>query len=141
MENRLETPAIRLAEQRDLPAIVEIYNQAIRMKSATADTVPVTLDERGAWLAGHDPSHYPVFVAVLDDAVVGYCSLSPYRAGRMALRHTAEISYYIHEKHRRKGIGSMLIEHAIRAGPRFGLKTLFAILFARGLVFPLSSKP
>ncbi len=119
---------IRTAEARDLPALVEIYNQAVALRFATADTRPVTVEDRASWLAGHDPGVHPVFVAEIAGAVAGWCSLSPYRPGRGALRHTAEISYYVHERYRRIGVATLLVEHAIREGPRLGLKTYFAIL-------------
>jgi phosphinothricin acetyltransferase len=67
-------------------------------------------------------------VAERGGALAGWCSLSAYRPGRMALRHTAEISYYVHQDHRRSGVGSALIAHAIAQCPRLGLRTLFAIL-------------
>ena len=121
--------SIRLATDRDVPTITQIYNQAIALKSATADIEPVTeAQSKHAWLAGHSPDKYPVFVAEQRGRLVGYASLSPYRSGRMALRHTAEISYYVHEDFRSMGFGSMLIEHAIAECPRLDLKTLFAIL-------------
>jgi L-amino acid N-acyltransferase YncA len=120
--------SIRAAQAGDLPALVEIYNQAVRLRRATADVYPVTLESRKTWLAEHDPATHPVFVAEGDGRVIGWCSISPYRPGRTALRYTAEISYYVHESFRRKGVASRLIAHAIREGPKLGLKTLFAIL-------------
>lgn len=119
---------IRLAVESDVPEITEIYNQAIALGSATADISPVSTASRSAWLSDHSPDRYPVFVAASDAVVVGWCSLSPYRPGRLALRHTAEISYYIHEDFRGAGIGSRLIEHAIEQCVQLDIKTLFAIL-------------
>ena len=119
---------LRLACEYDLPQIVEIYNQAVALKSATADITPLSEDNRRLWLAEHRADKYPVFVADQQECVVGYSSLSPYRPGRRALRHTAEISYYVHEDFRGKGVGAGLIEHVIKECPRLGLKTLFAIL-------------
>ena len=46
----------------------------------------------------------------------------------MALRHTAELSYYIHEDFRGLGLASRLIAHAIEQCPNLDIKTLFAIL-------------
>jgi L-amino acid N-acyltransferase YncA len=118
----------RIAGADDLPAIVEIYNQAVATKQATAELTPVSVESRRDWLAGHLPEHYPIFVAETVAGVVGWCSLGPYRPGRMALRHTAEISYYIHEDFRRMGIGSRLVAHVVEEGRSRGIKTLIAIL-------------
>ena len=119
---------IRLAAEDDVLAITEIYNQAVALKSATADITPLSEENRRAWLTEHRADKYPVFVADQQGCVVGYSSLSPYRPGRRALRHTAEISYYVHENYQGQGVGSGLIEHAINACPRLELKTLFAII-------------
>ena len=119
---------IRTAAEDDLPAIVEIYNQAIALRYATADLTLVTVDSRRGWLAAHKPDEYPLFVAENAGAITGWCSLSAYRPGRMALRHTAEISYYVHQEHWRSGVATGLITHAIDQCPRLQLKTLFAIL-------------
>ena len=119
---------IRLAVVEDVPAIAGIYNQAIALNSATADISPVSEDNRRTWLAEHSADTHPVFVAEERGGVIGYCSLSRYRPGRMALRYTAEISYYIHEDFRGLGVGSRLIERAIALCPRLNIKTLFAIV-------------
>jgi L-amino acid N-acyltransferase YncA len=119
---------IRIAQQADLVQIVEIYNQAVALKSATADLDPLEPDDKSQWLEEHVPEKYPIYVAEVDDKIVGWCSLSPYRRGRMALRYTAEISYYIHEGHRRTGIGSALVKHAIAQCEELDIKTLFALL-------------
>ncbi|WET07730.1 GNAT family N-acetyltransferase [Lentisphaerota bacterium ZTH] len=120
---------IRYAAKGDLPAIVEIYNQAIGEKNATADIAPVKVDDRLNWLKEHTQDKYPVWVLLKDGLIAGWCSLSPYRPGRMALRYTAEISYYVHRDFRRQGIASALTEKAIDACEDLNLKTLFAILF------------
>ncbi|MCP3967969.1 MAG: N-acetyltransferase [Lentisphaerae bacterium] len=120
---------VRFAGNKDLPAIVEIYNQAIEEKNATADITPIELEDRLQWLKDHSPDRYPVWVVEKDGAIAGWCSLSPYRPGRMALRYAAEISYYVHRNFRRQGIASVLTQKAIDACERLDLKTLFAILF------------
>ncbi|HPR55604.1 MAG TPA: N-acetyltransferase family protein [Deltaproteobacteria bacterium] len=119
---------IRVAVPDDLPAIVEIYNQAVSMRTATADLTPISVGDRTSWLEEHHPYTHPVFVAEDGGTVTGWCSISPYRPGRMALRHTAEISYYVHEDFRRRGIGSRLIARAVDRCPSLEIRTLFAIL-------------
>ena len=119
---------IRIAETRDLPAIVEIYNEAIPSQRSTADTQPVRLEDRLAWFEEHRPHEYPIFVADVDGQIAGWCSLSAYRPGRAALRTTAEISYYVSTAYHRRGIGTALIEHALAACPALGILHLFAIV-------------
>ncbi len=124
---------IRIAQEEDLAGIVEIYNQAIFLKGATADTEPLTVADRRQWFVEHPPHRYPVWVAEDASVVLGWCSLSPYRPGRKALQHTVEISYYIHEAHRRKGVGSGLIQHAIKQCNGLNIKTVFALLLENNL--------
>lgn len=118
---------IRKAEITDLPAIVEIYNQAVRAKFLTADTEPTDVNSRRQWFYDHNPDKYPIFVGEIDGQVVGWVSLSAYRPGRKALRHTAEISYYLHEEFQGQGIGSKLMEYVIAECPKYEIKTLFTI--------------
>jgi L-amino acid N-acyltransferase YncA len=100
---------IRLAQLDDLPAIVDIYNPSIPSQRATGDTQPVRVEDRLAWFAEHRPAEHPIFVSEVDGQVVGWCSLSPYRPGRAALRFTSEISYYITSAFHRQGIGTALV--------------------------------
>lgn len=112
----------------DLPAIVDIYNQAIQSKTATGDTREYEAEDRIDWFNKYDHDHYPIYVAHLDNEVVGYCTMSPYRPGRKAMAKIAEISFYIDYEYLGKGIGSQLIEHAIADCPRIGKEHLLAIL-------------
>lgn len=122
---------IRIAQAADLPRIVEIYNQAIPSKHSTADVSPLKTQDRKAWFAEHAPEKYPIFVAEIDGDVIGWCSLSAYRPGRMALRFTAEISCYIDRSFQRQGIGNALLNHAVAACPALQIKNLFAIILER----------
>ena len=119
---------IRIAESKDLEAIVEIYNQAISAGQKTADLTPFTTDDRKQWFEGHTPDKYPIIVAEEKEQVLGYLTISSYRSGRNALRHTAEISFFIHFEYHRQGIASSLVNYAIEICPKLKIKTLFGIL-------------
>jgi phosphinothricin acetyltransferase len=119
---------IRLAQLDDLPAIVDIYNQAIPSKQSTGDMQPLRVEDRMPWFLEHRPQEHPIFVAEVEGQVAGWCSLSAYRPGRSALRFTAEISYYIALAHHRRGIATALVEHAIVASPSVQIRHLFAIV-------------
>ena len=118
---------IRVAHLSDLEAIVSIYNQAVAIQ-ATADLEPVTIESRRDWFSQHTEDRHPILVAEDGGEILGWLSLSEYRWGRQALRHTAEVSYYVHTEHRRKGLASHLLQPAIERCKPLGIKTLIAIL-------------
>ena len=120
--------SIRTATENDYADIVAIYNHAVDETFATADTEYVTVESRKEWFAQHSPDTYPIYVAKENNEIVGWCSLSPYRPGRKALRRIAEISYYIHKDHRRKGIANSLIAHTIRSAKNLCFNNLISIL-------------
>ncbi len=122
------TYTIRNARLEDLEDILFIYNQAVKTKTATADTEPQTINERLNWFDEHTPEHYPIYVAETDGDIIGWISISPYRCGRKALSITAEISYYVHFDYLGMRIGSALVQHAIQQSPKLGIENLFAII-------------
>lgn len=122
---------IRLAGPGDLEAINQIYNQAVNQRFCTAHLEPVEMEERKRWFTLHDPASFPVFVAVDKRVCLGWVSLGSYRESRQALAHVVEVSYYVDEKVRGKGVGSNLLGHAIRVAPQYGYSVLVAILLNR----------
>jgi L-amino acid N-acyltransferase YncA len=115
---------IRLAILEDLGAITEIYNDAILKTVATFDTEPKTVEEQKHWFESHGPK-YPILVAEQDTVIVGWASLSQW-SNRCAYSDTAEISLYIREDQRGKGIGHKLLEAIIDAGQNVDLHTVIA---------------
>ena len=112
---------------------MDIYNQAIPSKQSTGDTEPLRVEDRVSWFVDHHPARHPIFVAEADGQVAGWCSLSAYRAGRAALRYTAEISYYIAPAYHRQGIGTALIQHTLAACPGVQIRHLFAIVLENNM--------
>jgi L-amino acid N-acyltransferase YncA len=121
---------IRDAVAEDLPAIVEIYNSTIPSRMVSADTEPVSVEQRLPWFEEHEPSRRPIRVMESAGEVVGWLSLSDFYDARPAYHATAEIGVYVREDHRGEGIGRRLVEEAIQRGPELGLKTLTAGAFA-----------
>ncbi len=116
--------AIRAAAERDLPAITEIYNQAVLRSTGTFDTEPKTLAQQKEWFAKHGASH-PVVVADESGAVLGWASVSAY-SDRCAYAATAEVSVYIDEKARGKGLGGALLDGVLTAAKKAGIKQILA---------------
>ena len=119
---------IRKAKPKDIPAITRILNEAIRWGKATAIRDEVSENNRREWLADHSTELYTVFVAEIEGEVVGYMSIGPYRKGRQAFRHTAEVSYFVDFNHHRKGIAKALIEAAFVHCEENEINTLLAFL-------------
>jgi len=123
---------IRNADAPDLPAIVDIYNAAIPGRLATADTEPVSLDSRRAWLRDRDFSKHPIWV--FEDPrhatrILGWLSFKPFY-GRPAYAATAEVSIYVDPAAQRAGVATQLMEYAIGQAPALGLTTYLAFVFA-----------
>lgn len=119
---------IRLAKLSDLPSIVDIYNQAIRSQFATGDLTEFDVEERQEWFNKFNKDKYPIYIAEINNNVVGYCTLSPYRPGREAMASVAEISYYVDFSFHGKGVGTALFNYAISDCKRIGKDSLLAIL-------------
>jgi L-amino acid N-acyltransferase YncA len=115
---------IRKAGIQDLPAITDIYNQAILNTTATFDTQTKTPEEQQAWFAKHSVK-YPILVAHQNNNIVGWASLSMW-SDRCAYADTAEISLYVREGERGKGVGRKLSEAILQAGWKAGLHTVIA---------------
>ena len=119
---------IRLARPEDLSVIVKIYNQAIRSRCATGDMDEFGVEDRQEWFKKFDPDNFPIYVAEIENTVVGYCTISPYRSGRRAMSKVAEVSYYLDYTFHGKGIGSCLLKYIISDCKRIGKQSLLAIL-------------
>jgi phosphinothricin acetyltransferase len=119
---------IRDATIEDIDQINDIYNYAIHEKFKVAYLTPWTRDMRLEWFKEHNRKEYPIYVAEIDNIVVGFAFINPYRHGRIAVKQTAEISYFIDVNYRKMGIGKKLIEYLESKCNKLGIKTLFAII-------------
>ena len=124
---------IRSALPGDLESINLIYNQAVEERFCSAHLERVPMEEHRVWFGRHRPDRFPVYVAEKEGDIAGWISLSPYREGRQALSHVAEVSYYVHRNHRGLGLGSELMKHVLEVAPGFGFGTLIAILLGENL--------
>lgn len=120
---------IRDACESDLPAITRIYNAAIATRVSTAQLEPVTLESRRDWLKDHSPDRHPFWVLELDGKVAGWLTLKSFLP-RGAYRDTAEVSVYVDEKFRRRGVGRALLAEAIARAPKLGISAMVGLIFA-----------
>ncbi|KAA6452111.1 GNAT family N-acetyltransferase [Bacillus swezeyi] len=120
---------LRIANQADLPAIVDIYNSTIASRMVTADTKPVTPEEKMNWFLGHTKARPLYIVENEAQEMIGWISFESFY-GRPAYAKTAEVSIYLHEAHRGKGAGSAVLKKALEAAPKLGIRSLMAFIFA-----------
>lgn len=120
---------IRDAVERDLAAIVDIHNAAIRGRISTAQLEEVSVAQRLPWFREHSADIHPLWIAEKEGRVAGWLSFQPFKK-RSAYRGTAEISVYVHEQFRRAGVGRALLEEAITRAASLKLSTLLGCIFA-----------
>src|SRR5213592_3108316 len=100
---------VRPANRKDLPEILEIYNEAVLNTTASYDYEPRTLEHRTAWFEERKRENYPIYVATSQPGVViGWSALNPFHT-RIGYRFTAENSVYVAPEFRGCGIGKLLM--------------------------------
>ena len=120
--------AVRAAEAGDLPAIAEIYNDAVLNSSATFDTEPATLEESEKWF--RDRSHpYAVLVAEHEEEVVAWAALKAF-VSKPAYRFTAENTVYVRADMRGKGVGKALMGRLLEVAAENGFRSVIARIAA-----------
>jgi phosphinothricin acetyltransferase len=119
---------LRPARAEDLPAVTAIYNDAVARTTGTFDTEAKTLDEQRAWFEKHGASH-PVIVAEEGGRVVAWASFSPW-SDRCAYARSAEVSVYVDEAARGRGLAGELLDELLRRGRAAGVKQAMARITA-----------
>jgi phosphinothricin acetyltransferase len=119
-----EAPAIRPAEEGDLPAILEIVNHAIVHTTAMYEYRPRDLDQQRAWLEEKRAGGWPVLVAPAHEGgVAGFGSLGQFRP-RACYDKTAEHSVYVARERRGQGYGRRILGALAEAARDRGFHTL-----------------
>jgi len=126
---RDEPMKIRDARESDLGAIIKIYNAAIVTRMATAQLEPVTIEDRRDWIKQHSSDRHPFWVLEINRQVAGWLTLKPFLP-RCAYHGTDEVSVYVDEKFRRRGVARTLLEEAIARGPSLQIRAMVGLIFA-----------
>lgn len=107
----------------DWPRVREIYLEGIDTGNATFELKAPDWDE---WDAGH--LKQPRLVARDGDSIVGWAALTPV-SGRCVYGGVAEVSVYVAENGRGKGLGKRLLKALVDASEANGIWTLQAGIF------------
>ena len=105
-------PNIRDATEADLPAILDIFNHAVRTTTAIFSDIEADLDSRRAWLNERQGRGFPVLVADDAGAIVGFASFGDFRSFP-GYRLSVEHSIYVHHAAHRRGIGRQMMQALI----------------------------
>jgi L-amino acid N-acyltransferase YncA len=115
---------IRLANKDDAPQIAAIYRPFCVDNCVSFETEAPGPDEMAARI-DKIRARFPWLVDVRDGAVAGYAYASPHRE-RSAYRWVVEVTVYIHESYRGKGIGRALYTELFKRLKEQGLYRAYA---------------
>lgn len=116
------------AQQSDLPKIVSTYNSTVASRLVTADLVPVSVESKQAWFDAHSPQRRPLWLVLVNNEYAGWMSFNSFY-GRPAYDGTVEVSIYLEENARGKGLGKACLQKAMDACPQLHIKTLLGFIF------------
>jgi len=115
---------IRDAEAKDIPAILALYNHAVRETTAAWTGQEEMLNDRLTWFEGRKSQGLPVIVAVdAADEVTGFASYGAFRA-KEGYRYTAEHTVYVDPARHRQGIGRELLTRLMETAAANGIHVL-----------------
>ena len=103
---------IRIATISDLPDILYIINHSITTSTSDYRYDTICMEELEQWYEERKTKNEPVFVAAIDDIVVGYATYSQFRK-RIGFQYSVEHSIYCHDNYQGKGIGRLLMNELI----------------------------
>jgi phosphinothricin acetyltransferase len=108
----------------DWERVRAIYLEGIASGQATFETEAPTWEQ---WDAAHHP--FARLIARMEEPVVGWAAISPVSL-RRCYAGVAEVSVYVSEAHRGRGIGRLLLLAAITESERHGIWTLQGATFS-----------
>jgi phosphinothricin acetyltransferase len=90
---------------------------------------PTTVEARLPWFREHTPDRHPIWVMESDGEIAGWVSIQGFLP-RCAYRGTAELSVYVNEKFRRRGVARTLLEEALARAPALEINAMVGFIFA-----------
>lgn len=113
---------LREFQENDWADVCRIYRQGMDTNLATFESAVPPYEK---WDAGHLP--FGRLVAEADGRVAGWVALSPVSA-RSCFRGVAEVSIYVADEAKNRGIGTLLLSGEISAAESGGLWTLQSVV-------------
>lgn len=116
------------ATVNDLEKMVSTYNSTIASRLVTADLEPVTIESKMDWFNQHADNKRPLWLVLFNGAYAGWMSFNSFY-GRPAYDGTVEISIYLEERFRGKGLGKACLSKAVDSCLELKIKTLLGFIF------------
>ncbi len=114
-------------EPRHWQRVRDIYLEGLATGQATFETRPPDWEE---WDKAHLAQ--PRLVAISEGRVIGWVALCPV-SPRRCYSGVAEVSIYVAEDTRGRGVGRLLLDELVRASEAAGIWTLQAVIFPQNL--------
>lgn len=114
---------LRAVEERDWESITAIFNHWVTESYAAYPDEPVG----EGFFRDRNAAHpeYPFFVADGEAGIVGFAYLSPFHPVP-TMRHTANLTYFLHPEHTGHGLGRVFLERLLEAGREIGITNFMA---------------
>ncbi len=119
------------ASEEHLPAILDIYNEAILHTTAVYQEQTHTLSMRKKWFEEKQQAGLPVFVAIFQNKIAGFSTYGPFR-NWPGYRFTVEHSVYVATNFQGRGIGKKLVSALIDYAKQQGMHSIVAGIDAAG---------
>ncbi|MDR0597300.1 MAG: GNAT family N-acetyltransferase [Treponema sp.] len=114
---------IRPATAGDAKSICGIYNYYVKNTAITFEEIPVSINEMEDRIRTV-VSKYPWLVWE-EEAILGYAYINKWK-DRSAYRHSAEVSIYVKDSARERGIGKKLFAALLEEARQTGIHALVA---------------
>ena len=118
---------IRTTTLSDLPDILYIINHAIETSTSDYRYDTINIVKLEQWYEERKTNNEPVFVAAIDDIVVGYATYSQFRE-RIGFQYSVEHSIYCHQDYQGQGIGRLLMNELIIHAKEQKIHTMVACI-------------
>jgi len=118
---------IRPATPADMAAVAALYGREVTGGTASFELEPPSVAEMTTRFDAVRGKNLPWLLAEIDGAFAGYAYLSPFRP-RAAYRYGVEVSVYVEEAARGRGVARALITALIAAAREMGLRHVIAAI-------------
>ena len=122
----MENISFRILEEKDIPAILEIYSYYIAETTATCQISPIDEEMMRKTVMPESP-RYQSYAIMSDDQLCGYALFTRFKT-REAFDNTAEITLYLKQGCTSKGIGTVALKFIENKAKMAGMHVLVSLV-------------